>query len=143
MRYTHTHTASNGDYTLTHLSIPASLLSSSSAAGSISIRERRSGSRLSTLEGGEREGGRGEGGREGGKGRKGEKERKEGKEEREGGREGRKEEKEGRFKYLFPFSYPLHSLILVLLILGPSVSTKRLQGSPHTRLLADLPQLLL
>ena len=72
---THTHIASNGDYTLTHLSIPASLLSSSSAAGSISIRERRSGSRLSILEGGEREEGR--------EGRKGERE------------EGRKEGREG------------------------------------------------
>ena len=82
---THTHTASNGDYTLTHLSIPASLLSSSSAAGSISIRERRSGSRLSILEGGEREEGRE--GREGREKKKGKKGRKKG---REGGKEGRK-----------------------------------------------------
>ena len=87
-----THTASNGDYTLTHLSIPASLLSSSSAAGSISIRERRSGSRLSILEGGEREKGEREEGKEGKKGgrekgRKGERE--EGRKERR--KKGRKE----------------------------------------------------
>ena len=100
MRTTHTHTASNGDYTLTHLSIPASLLSSSSAAGSISIRERRSGSRLSILEGGEREEGEREEGRKGRKGRKrGKGGREEGKEGRKGGREGREEgRKEGREK---------------------------------------------
>ena len=91
-----------------------------------------------------------EGGRKGIKGR--ERGRKEGrKEEREEGRESGEQcyisltdsQHDAEFNIFLTRNYPLHSPILVLLIFGPPVSTKRLQGSPHTRLLADLPQLVL